>query len=152
MTRYYYDCPIKAAYMAKYFGMRYLSSFHEYADEGQMSYENGDFYEVLSDGGKRKYHIHPESLPLLEPKLYDDYDMGGGGGIVHIVTAEEYLTVERDLPSMSHQYTTIEMLCGDNISECLSHGWFPIRRNNMAFIWPESEEECTYHTPKYASL
>lgn len=53
----HYKCPIIAAYMAKYFGVRFID-----IETGLESYYEG---ELL--------YIHPESLPIFEPKDGDGY-------------------------------------------------------------------------------
>lgn len=67
MTRYYYTCPIKAAYMAKYYGMRFVDCSKEYDISDFVRLDYGDVYDDLDE----KFYIHPDSLHLLEPVAGD---------------------------------------------------------------------------------
>lgn len=122
-----------------------MSLYHSLYMEEPLAcgYSSGEYVITRSPhirmSADTKYYIHPDSVGLLEPTLYDDYDMGGDGGIVHIVTLEEMATIERDIPSIQNQYTTLESLCGAETSECLNHDWKVLRRNGQQFFWPESE-------------
>lgn len=67
--KYYYDCPIEAAYMAKNFGMQFRST------RNQVLYFDGgsDFRSEKDCGiyGGEYYFLAPESLALLEPREGD---------------------------------------------------------------------------------
>lgn len=64
--RLFYDCPLKAAFMAKYFGMRFESKHSD-----ALTVIGGDFYWKAGGGYSGPAYIHPESLHLLEP-IEDD--------------------------------------------------------------------------------
>lgn len=66
--RYFYTCPLKAAFMAKYYGMRFepisdIASIREF-----MWHGIGNFIGLWEED---RYYIHPDSLHLLEPKNCD---------------------------------------------------------------------------------
>lgn len=71
--RYYYTDALKAAYMAREFGFKI---YHPENEEFQE--ENFSFSELISfvddpfnHGAAAPYYIHPDSIPLLEPKEGD---------------------------------------------------------------------------------
>ncbi len=68
--RYYYDCPLKAAWMHKHFGMRFDVYEPVFEIDGfSFAYiDRADGYE-FSEG--QFIYIHPESLRLLEPQVGD---------------------------------------------------------------------------------
>lgn len=137
MKRYYYTDPLAAAWMAKHFWIAYTEPLAFGFNNGQFTIARSPHLDMHNES---RYYIHPDSVRLLEPQLYDFYDMGEDGGIVHIVTNEEMQTIENDIPSISNQYITLELLCGNEPSGCYDFGWFPIRRDDKPFFWPESEE------------
>lgn len=68
MKRYFYDCPIKAAYMAKYHGMKFKSA------RGQNLYFDGHDFRTEKDCGiyaGETYHIPPDSENILKPLAGD---------------------------------------------------------------------------------
>ncbi len=56
---YYYDDPLAAAWMAKYFGMNFDAT-----DDG---YSWKDYHLLTAE----RFYIHPDSMHLLEPKSDD---------------------------------------------------------------------------------
>jgi hypothetical protein len=79
--RYFYDCPLKAAYMAKHHGMQLVCCYQ--AEDDGLEYASDDSYP-FSDAGIdaemwgdivkaecRRVYIHPDSLALLEPEGTD---------------------------------------------------------------------------------
>lgn len=90
MTRLYFDCPIKAAYMWKEFN---VNTYLELTREDQTipdvllyfdcPIKNVDWEgrSIKLDG--RKYYIAPESEHIFEPKKGDlaHYDLNGGSGV-----------------------------------------------------------------------
>lgn len=63
MKRAYYDDPLKAAYMAKYFGMWFTrESYH---------ITLCDILDSIYEADPAPCYIHPDSLHLLEPKNGD---------------------------------------------------------------------------------
>lgn len=117
MTRYYYDCPIKAAYMAKYFNVTFAGSdglertYLGMADEIIPSH----LPEIATP-----IYIHPDSLHILEPQegdIYVDYWSD---------RSPEYYTPLKEKP--------------DNSLEPPNWvGYKIIQRNGKPFMWPESE-------------
>lgn len=80
--RYYYDCPIKAAYMAKYYGIKFqyshkvrhkvdLGHTKAWAVRNEIATVSNPHKIITSIAGlssrlKRKYYVHEDSLKLLE--------------------------------------------------------------------------------------
>lgn len=66
----FYDCPIKAAYMAKNFGVIYQINFDDGGVEIIRNYKelNIDMYIEKSEW---KYNVHPDSLSIFYPKTND---------------------------------------------------------------------------------
>lgn len=95
MTRYFYTCHLSAAFMAKWYGMRYSNRL-------ALNYEHvsGDTVEDWSNQGP--YYIHPDSLPLLEPMV---------GDLIYMETPmkREWIHVERhDLQKDLRGYRIIQ--------------------------------------------
>lgn len=109
--KYFYTEPLAAAWMAKHFGMVFL---HENG-EVQYGYVNG-FDSCEPRNCERKHYIHPDSLHLLEP-LKDD--------------VVEYISLHQEGYIVSLVYFDV-----GNPSQVKKI----IQRNNIAFMWPESEE------------
>src|SRR5687768_12825195 len=80
MSKLYFDCPVKAAYMAKEFGVSlYLG---DYAKGDYDKYSARNWWHIQDDWLYRnkpetpmkpvdKIYVHPESLPIFEPRDYD---------------------------------------------------------------------------------
>lgn len=113
-TRYYYDCPVIAAYMAKYFGMRFFCTDEEgdYALRGLRT-----FFADAEKDWKDCYYIHPDSLHLLEPQINDFILM--------------------PFPFDSFGITSDWQV--EDLSEDESN-WQIIKRNGKAFMMPQREE------------
>ncbi len=113
MTKQFYDCPIKAAYMAKEFGVRYKSVTGfglQDITQWELADVNGDLRGTLRRL-QGEYHIHPDSYSIFEPKEGDLLQDRKG----------ECLT-----------YT---------IPQNLDMRYFKIiQRDNKSFIMPEREE------------
>lgn len=139
MTRYYYDCPIMAGYMAKYFGMKML-----YERDGQ-SLSNPlplwQFARRIEFGdGKEIYVVHPDSLPLLDPQVGDIVMVNADGIII-----PERVSFWHDDGDESYPYT------GNGqrvyLLESMRPSWFYaeqmtiIHRDGKAFHWPMKEEK-----------
>lgn len=88
MARLYYDCPLKAAYMAKEFGVRLVcyptkDQAAEYGTEKPWDWgstcdvDGNPEIEMLSDALKYldditdKIYIHPDSMDMFKPKCGD---------------------------------------------------------------------------------
>ena len=69
-ARYFYCDPLAAAWMQEHFGMRFVSrdSGKEF-EKSLLVFNAGSPVESIRKG--QVYVVHPESLPLLEPKLGD---------------------------------------------------------------------------------
>lgn len=116
MTRYFYTDPLAAAWMAKHFGVNYLYFSQE--DGGCQFYEGVGFRMELPNRNGR-FYIQPDSLHLLTAQLGDLCKFRG----ITAIGEEDF---------ESPQYWEV----GER-----QQGWQEIiRRNGLAFHWPESEE------------
>lgn len=147
--RYYYSCPIKAAYMAKHFGMLFL---FRYEDGQEISLRGLGNMLAYADGslGEAKFYVHPDSLHLLDaqkedligftPQCYSDerrYEI-----VTQIGWADWKGDVKRKIHAKARNPEEWERCV-------LTHEWddwnikniIIIQRNGIAFHWPETEAE-----------
>lgn len=73
-TKYYYNCPIKAAYMAKEFGVKMYSPETEEYIEAELCIS--DYLWAASNPDddmnyQPPFYIHPDSLEIFEPREGD---------------------------------------------------------------------------------
>jgi hypothetical protein len=107
VMKYYYDCPVSAAYMAKHFGVQF---------------DNGDSFKSacecahLTDCSELPFYIHPDSLPIFEAQVGDFCRMSRP-----IIGAPELRT------------DIYDYWAGGALYEC-EH---IIQRNNRPFIMPK---------------
>lgn len=86
MTKLYYDCPIKAAYMAKYFEVHYTEPLAYGYNNGQYTVARSLRPDMSPD---TKYYIHPDSLPIFELKMGDTVHTPKSSiGFKQVVTVE----------------------------------------------------------------
>ena len=126
--KYYYDCPIKAYYMKKYFNMDYAGPKSELGKE--LGYNFVDNYRFLDENkntvcwksSEGKIYIEPSSLHLLEPQSGDLVSINGGES-ANVIMHEELFRDRLKLmePQFSKPLTIIQ-------------------RNGKPFFWPEAEE------------
>ena len=112
----YYTCPLKAAYMAKEFGVEYSYCPGAFS----YSFRNNDLAQY-----KEKYYIHAESMAVLKPKEKDLVEIGG-----QLETVERLFINahgERMLWAEDEHYTPGDV---DKI----------IQREGKQFFWPTFEE------------
>lgn len=118
----YYDCPIKAVFMAEYHGMRFVSwhSGKEY-DITVIQSNIGSPIEAIRKS--QKYVIHPDSLYLLEPQTGDLID---DDGLFGVMEDNGEVKVQGDAVAVS-----VTLYRAPRI----------IQRKGLAFHWPETEAE-----------
>ena len=110
--KYFYNCPIKSAYMAKYFGMKFENPF-----DGEIDFS---VLDVRDRGRKQfKFYLHPDSLHLLEPQVWDLFQW------------------VRDSPSATPYQFTGWYILADGFTK---DDGFIIQRNGAPFMWPEMEK------------
>jgi hypothetical protein len=122
MTKLYYDCPIEAAYMAKYHGVKFDAEIPISFDEGYINYVQNNTYTTLSyyqEHVQDELYIAPESMEIFEPKVGDFIYKGWDDckGNPHWITPQ---TIEDDLSTQ-----------------------LPVKiveRNNKPFIMPKEEK------------
>lgn len=68
-TRYFYDCPLKAAYMQRYFGMRLQETYNGHATYVEIP--PAVIRSQSSHPSIQPAYVHPHSLHLLEPQPGD---------------------------------------------------------------------------------
>lgn len=72
MTRYYYECPIEAAYMAKEFGVKFVdrvgNGLKPVIKFNQLTWR---FVVGSDDYLRENLFVNKESETLFEPKLFD---------------------------------------------------------------------------------
>jgi hypothetical protein len=133
--RFFYTDPLAAAWMAKHFGMDFVAKWRA----------RGRTNAVLRIAGSadRLFEIHPDSLHLLEPQVGDVY-YNSCNGSYHEVTEKGPPKLIPGSCEIPWQYAGCKP---DDITlETASMWWNAgnttdsiIRRNGIAFMWPESE-------------
>lgn len=146
--KYYYDCPIEAAYMAKNFGLRitaelplrynklevlkriYNISFG--GDEMELSYS-----EVIDKSDGSKFYLHLSSVKLLEPQESDviiSYDNRAFAQDVYAGGKEACARAQ------AHERDAIYEMWFARFEEILKRPNHEIvQRNNKPFIMPKTE-------------
>jgi len=137
MRRYYYDCPVMAVYMAKYFGIK-MQCRNLPGDEG-IEYANGEeFFDFVDsdiapvetvkdllalDYSDRGIYIHPESHGLLAAldtdfvKITPECDVNG--------ELEGELIIQWG-----------DRKVKDNWMHIIKHSGI-VERNGLLFFWPK---------------
>ena len=127
MTKYFYDCSIKAAYMAKEFGMDFYSS------DDIDSYFEHDLESLLDviNEDTNNFYIHEDSLSMLEPVGGDHVTVDDGdlvySDIIDNVESEIPIGGGADFWGINGNYFDKEDITSID------------KRNNKPFIWPEQE-------------
>jgi len=115
--KYYYDCPIEAAYMSKYHGIYQQEPLAIGFNAGEYVITRSPHLGLSSD---TKYYIHPDSLHLLEPHIGDvcrtNKKLDTGFDDVILIEDKSELNVYNDVD-----------------------GFRIIQRNGLSFMWPEHE-------------
>lgn len=116
MPRYFYDCGLRAAYMAKQYDMKFEDGF-------SAQFLALDAAAQIRDKSERgPYYIHPDSLHLLAPQVGDligdgvTFGLNGGDGCISVPERR----------NGKHHYK-------------LPDGPHIIQRDGEAFFWPEVE-------------
>lgn len=135
----YYDCALKAAYMVKNFGVKFICgepySPKEYDDYEKLllrytEIENGRGYcspnTVYFDfSWESKIYVHPESRHIFEPQEFDLCEREQGG-TVWLMDENRELSLGTEYQSRWYEFTDKYKI---------------IQRNNRPFITPEIEDE-----------
>jgi len=125
IKRYYYDCPIKALYMMKEFGVKFeqflYSDFHSLERKlSSVSFEWICQNENLNDKieFENRLIVAEESEHIFEPKQGDlgHYDLNGGSGV--------------------YQFTNKPIRWAEGVTNIQI-----IRRDNKQFFMPEVEND-----------
>jgi hypothetical protein len=110
MTRYFYTDPLKAACMAKWFGMQFTTK------NGTMGRCILPLLDAMREGDA--WYIHPDSLPLLKIRVGDLVRMHGEFGRVDLVSHSLLKQFRKDPAAWR----------------------YIVQRDDKAYHWPESEE------------
>lgn len=126
--KFYYTGPLAATYMAREFGVKFRCSEGKY----ELKPLSQAFYYEDSKGTYRgvktdRAYIHPDSLPVFEPKMMDMVDyykllLGATGPDSELV-----------------QMRTDTALGKHSMRNSLYH-WKIIQRNGKPLFWPIIEE------------
>jgi len=143
--RYYYDCPLKAAYMAKYFGM----NFGNITQRGKFSksdpYRDVDIERCLDYVIDPPFYIHPDSLHSLHPKAGDVLEF-----FRRYISPDTIDENDTKPPKKEHFVWIGQSETFDEwkIKRIKAYGfdWMHespkiIQRNGITFMWPEVENE-----------
>ena len=128
--RYYYDCAIEAAYMAKNFGMVLTDSNGEslmYHGDVDFSPSNISLQSTLYRGSI--HHIAPDSLPLLKPKCGDVVQLKDN----YVGRVDDYGDVET---AGDRVIGNVDIKCPD----MNSYRWGITQRDGKPFIWPKEQQ------------
>lgn len=121
--RYFYRDPLEAAFMSKYYGIRFLTSFmgieQEWKNKTTGHGESGWKYEISFGWDEKhdRFFIHPDSEHILAPQVGD----------------------------LGLDSNNVACLCDGNdwtqlgIRGFAKHPVRIIQRLGGAFMWPESE-------------
>lgn len=126
MTRYYYDCPIEAAYMAKNFGFDFVTEGYgsKLNFQGSSDFRIEDIHNGIYAGDK--YYVAHESVALL----------GAKSGDLAETICQPYGSNCFDM--WSEETTRIFGYYEEEVGEKLRR---IIQRDGKPFIWPKKEGE-----------
>jgi hypothetical protein len=128
MTQYFYTNPLAAAWMARRFGMKLTSAPTEEPDEpGELSTAYMEEFE-----SRGPYYIHLDSLPILEPQIGDFVFLSSELGDVFKVCGDP---PDSDI---AFGQDRMHMIPISIVRKRLTSDLAIIRRNGIAFMWPES--------------
>lgn len=114
----------RGAYMAKHFGMRFLLEDEEFEEWGAEIHE---LWPDFDGGTEVKYHVHPDSLHLLEMHAGDVLQFES---LSHLQTV--MVVAYEDSPLIYEQILPITF-----VLEEIGEEFRIIQRNGIAFHWPE---------------
>lgn len=123
--KYYYNNPLAAAWMCRFYAMRFMDKNGSPFDDFQFSF----CYESESRNDM-PFYIHPDSLFLLKPKMHDlvraksYHGQWATGYVVHLRSSIDEFIIDTAPSLIFYAPDGVEI----------------IQRDNKAFIWPESEK------------
>lgn len=134
-SRYYYTDPLAAAYMAKHFGMKFVS-WHSGKEYDISVIEANCGSPIRSIREDQRYVIHPDSLTILHPCVGDfliqrtkSYGEEWSDFDIHTVVDADWVKSYFDIEEAE-------------ISRGFGNDWDErtIMRNGKNFMWPEKEK------------
>lgn len=140
----YYDCPVKALYMMKEFGVKCFTScnknihkaddiLYNYFDE--LHHDEKEVYHVQNN---IKIYIHPDSLDIFEPRD-GDFIMND------IPTKRNYTQGIPDIIVFDNKYHTYKVEGNDPYVVTGGGTWLELlqilTRSNKQFFMPEIEND-----------
>jgi hypothetical protein len=116
-VRYFYTDPLAAAWMAKHFGMKFNEGLPTVEFSSDPVGRNMTAVLVTVDDLFPRFHVHPDSLHLLKPRVGDSTSDG---------------TVDENMGELQvhHIYEYYSEIDGDTRI---------IQRDGKPFHWPEVE-------------
>ena len=167
MTQYFYSDPLAAVWMAKHFGMKYNYSRNDGKSNGAGSFPDirkrvlypspfvnrdglatcktdrgGQLIGSTNLFGYMNLYIHPDSLPLLEPRVGDWVSVFSGK--VSIGSWPDEVTSRHCPNDETYPYAGDGRLVVGLEGCHLDWKYFDdckiIQRDGVAFHWPEREE------------
>lgn len=138
MNKYYYDCPIAAAYMMKNFGVDFIR------DGEKLSWKYyPNWIDLLPFDELVKNYIHPDSMKIYEPKAGDVIERYVGGFMEPWKLAGEDRGVQMTLMDekrLRESQMTSHIFPAYRLTNRLgTPGWGGIiQRNGLSFIWPKT--------------
>lgn len=131
--KYFYTCAIKAAYMAKEFGVKYEEEdstkrmiAHNFEGVKATDWKHPDSYlNMKGNWIEKKFYVAPESEKIFEPKLFD---LGHHLDDAPVIYQKEVNSGEMAWLGSGHHYG----LYKDSEVEI-------IKREGKLFFMPESE-------------
>lgn len=117
LPRYFYTDPLAAAWMAKHFGMRFTAW-----NGKSRAYNEIQVLPLIDSENHYQRLVHPDSLPLLEPRESDEgFDSDGR----QCYFRDGKWFVPHTVASSADEDATLPIAID--------------KRNGIAFLWPESE-------------
>ena len=143
MKKYYYDCPIKAAYMAEKFGVKFGIKYGrklvwDWCDVTRIPRPARTATDILEDYPDQSFgdlYVHPESMHIFEPQAEDSMLLSISNGIEFsppLVVGT--FCMHTGYPDSPSQYVKEQFGEAWEIKD-----WRIILRKNRSFIWPKEE-------------
>lgn len=127
--RYYYDCPIEAAYMAKWHDIHFCNLV-------DILLTN------LSEHKGKKFYIYPDSLPILEPQPKDK--VGDDTSSHLVVSDEDYKKHLKDCDEGEFSAVfSVPLVSISQAKAWIASGRAVIeKRDGKPFFWPKEESDA----------
>lgn len=148
--RYYYDCPIEAAYMQRNFGVQFDCFRVQHPDDMKRP-EEPELGKNIFIGwtGSRRIYANTDSVPIFEPQVGDIVTLDRWHWERQRHPEDKFYCTPKDVACsiynqgtyLSASYPGCQMDCNDNGKWHVPHKI--IQRNGRAFIMPKKEAQTT---------